>query len=133
MDIRAILANIQEAKQNPNVSPYQYARIRETALIDALCTMASDFKVSLLKPTQIDSNGELSVISVYLDEAGNPKPSNYFGCAAYGPEFASILSKYSPRTGYAPASSIDESNGWCYMNHFDVERMVSDYANQLSS
>lgn len=87
---------------------------REELLAQALRTIASDCGVELKEPLHIDSRGEVSVVA----QSGQ-----------YGEAFAAWLSDYPRRTGLAPTSCavLPESN-WCYINHFNLERLVRAYA-----
>lgn len=127
MTIPSLVATLRLAKADASLSPLAYSRLREAALIDGLLLLAADFGVTLQKPVCIDANGELPIIATRLDDDGSPLPTLYTGCAPYGDGFAQVLSKYRPRTGASPASSISGDNGWCYMNHFDVEQMLTEY------
>ena len=117
------LDNLNREFSANRVSSVEHGATRERILAEALESMAADFGVRLQTPLQIDSNGEYSIVAMNKDGT-NPK---HYGCGPYGEDFAALLSPHGPRTGVQPANSIDAANGWCRMNHFNVERMVRQY------
>ena len=102
------------------LSPVQYSHARETALAEGLEKLATRYGKRFRQARYIDSRGEFSLN--IADPAGMPRDESQ----AYGVEMSALLSKYRPRTGYAPTAHMDPSNSWCYMNHFDVEKMLTD-------
>lgn len=107
------------------LSPVAHSHAREAALAHALQNLAATYGVMLEAPLQIDSRGEFSIVS-------RPEGSvRGMGTSPFG-EFAEVLNKHRPRTGVLPGT-LDPSNGWCLMNHFDVERMVVEHSAALQS
>lgn len=86
-----------------------YSRLREDALGKALDSLAKMFDVELEHPLHIDSRGEFRIVT-----------TGSFG------GLAELLNRHSPRTGIRPGAVLlpDTNGGWCYMGHFDVERLV---------
>ena len=109
-------------------TPYQDSKIREKKLSDGLIKLAEKHGVHLRYYTQhyIDSKGEFDIIA----EAPNTEyPKRGDACGKYGEAFAAVLSRYGPRTGalcYGYHKSCHADGGWCMMNHFEVERMLTD-------
>jgi tape measure domain-containing protein len=118
-----------EAKQSFEsgaLTPVAFRDLREPALIKALTAMAAEMGVTLRQPCQINSNGEISVVA----EQAAPSGPNRDACGSYGESFAAALSKHHPRTGVVPMAVVPPDNGWCYLNHFEAEKMVLDYFDQ---
>lgn len=90
------------------MTPLEFARLREEQLATGLRTLATSHGVKFHEPIQIDSRGEY-LLSV----------SSGFGT------LAEVLNKYSPRTGTHPTRHLIPQNCWCMMNHFDVEEMLA--------
>jgi hypothetical protein len=97
-------------------SPLGQARTREANLAGGLRTLAERHSVKLREPLRINANGEFNVIA----EGATP----YKGCSPYG-SLAAVLNRHNPRTGVQPGACLLPESGWCYMNHFDVERMLT--------
>jgi hypothetical protein len=102
------------------MTPVELAREREQRLIQGLRDLASRHNITLVEPLSINSNGEMYIVVIHPDH------ENYrFGCGRYG-TLALILNRYSPRIGIFPTKRLQPGDGWCYMNHFDVEKMLTD-------
>jgi len=101
------------------MKPVPFANQRERILAAALDTLAADFGVRLEMPLRIDSRGEFNLTALH-ENGLNPT----WGCGSYGAEFAALLNQYNPRCGTSPGAVLLPENGWCYLNHFEVERMV---------
>jgi tape measure domain-containing protein len=99
------------------LSSVEFKDIRESHLAIALQELASAFGVTLELPLQIDSRGEYRIVAMPKDGS-----SAKYGTGPFG-EFAAILNQHAPRTGIS-ATALCPENGWCYMNHFEVEKMV---------
>ena len=110
-----VLANTKFAAGE--LTPMGHRDARESAMVKALAALAKEFDVQILEPIHVDSRGELKIVAIHPD--GRP-PS--MGCGQFG-AFAELLSRNRARMGIAPGH-ISPENGWCMMNHFDVERMV---------
>ena len=102
------------------MTPLEQSRTREANLAKGLRELARLHGIIFREPLGINSNGEFSLVV----SNGTPRDSSIDPTGQYGVKLAEIIGRFHPRTGYAPANSIDPSNGWCYMNHFDVERML---------
>lgn len=120
------LDELNRAFSTNRVSAVEHGATRGRILAEALESMAADFGVRLQTPMHIDGNGEFSIVAM---NEGGTNPAHY-GTGKYGAEFAALLSPHGPRTGIQPAASISADNGWCRMNHFNVERMIRHYAAQ---
>ena len=105
------------------LSPVQHGAQRERQLGLALLALASGHGVKLQTPLSIDSRGEFSIVAENKDH-GLANPNQ--GCGPYGVEFTKILNAHNPRVGTSPTSFLCKENGWCRMNHFDVEKMILD-------
>lgn len=100
------------------LKPLEVSIVRGAMLAAGLRALAIICGKEFDTDLNINSNGEI-MLRIPLN--GDPQV-----CGEYGERLAAILSPYRPRCGYSPMSSIDPRNGWCYMNHFDVERMLLD-------
>ena len=101
------------------LSPVDAGMARETALMKAVTLLAAGLDVILEPMYRIDGRGELRIMGKD-------------GCK-FGPEFSALLNKYcQPRCGVMPGATMDASSTWCYINHFDAERMVVAVAEQVT-
>jgi hypothetical protein len=107
------------------LSSVAYSNERETCLADALRAMAAEHRIRLREPLQVDSRGEFTIVARAVDET---PPSQ--GAGRFGDAFALALTRHCARTGTAGPTHIIGENGWCLLNHFDAERMVSEYHDQ---
>lgn len=117
----AKLTELHKLFRDSKLSSVEFANLRETELGKALLALAKEHGVALEQPLQCDSNGEFSIVALNP----NGTPTN-MGAGPFGKEFADLLNQYSPRTGVRPGATLDERNGWCRMNHFEVEKMILD-------
>lgn len=102
-----------------SLKPVQFADARETALIEGLRALAAESGREL-GFTRIDARGEIAVNVVGPEGDGPGRPSGQ-----YGEELAAWLSTVPRRTGTAPYDGpVLPENGWCRINHFDVERLL---------
>jgi len=111
--------------QTRTLSSVDHKHAREAALADALGAMAEDFGVKLQRPLQINSRGEFAIVALNADGSDpsrSVKATNQFGA------FADHLNPHNPRTGTQPGAHMIPENGWCYINHFEIERMVLSFA-----
>lgn len=106
-----VLNAAHEGFRAGTLSSVQHGRQRESALAGALHAMAASHGVKLKNYLHINSLGEFDI----------------FATGKYGQAFADWLNKGAPRCGYLPGAKMDASSSWCFMNHFDVERMVLAY------
>jgi hypothetical protein len=102
-------------------SPIEVAIAREQKLAEGLRHLAACFEKKFKEPLQINSNGEF-----LLSIVDPTDPSGVF-CGQYEDALASIISPHSPRTGIYPTTFIDGVNGWCWMTHFNVARMLEQF------
>lgn len=102
------------------ITPFELGRRREQRLAQELIALAKKHGVVLREPLQIDTNGEYCL--AVSNGSVNDGPSD--PCGDFG-ALAKVLSKYRPRTGARP-SKVYSYDGWCYMNHFDVEKMIEE-------
>jgi hypothetical protein len=116
------LASVHSRFASNEIKSVEHANLRAACLANALRELAGIFGVTLKLPLQIDSLGEYSIVAMPRDGS-----SPLYGCGPFG-EFAAILSSYRPRTGSGPCAALLPESGWCIMNHFDVERMVTEQA-----
>lgn len=117
----AAATQVVEANQqffSGKISPVEHRRLREAGLASALTEAAAECGVSLVQPLQVDSRGEFNITAV--------APVGYIGHgeSLFGQDFANLLNGFSPRCGLAPGAVLEASNGWCMMNHFNVEKMI---------
>lgn len=128
---REVFSALTKANQefaSGELSSLDHSRAREACLSAALDEIAEDCGIKLQGPLQINSRGEFSLVA--LDPSGRDP---LLGAGQYGEAFANILSRYSWRCGTeaVPAGTkILPENGWCRLNHFEAEKMVTDYARE---
>lgn len=113
----AALNQTNEAFAAGLISPVEHGDRREAALAGALVGMASQFGVQLKSTRYIDARGDMSLVAK----------------GAYGARFAALLNTANPRCGIAPGAVLCGLATWCYMNHFDVERLVQRFYQQESA
>lgn len=114
----AVLKQTNEDFRNGHTTSVAHARTREAALRAALTALARHHGVLLAYVRGIDGNGEFRIAAV-TKKGDNPA----HGCAPFGPAFTALLNTAKPRTGIIPCA-LSPDNGWCYLNHFEVERLV---------
>jgi hypothetical protein len=93
------------------LSPLEHSHARSAALVKGVIALAEKSGVQLEPIYGIDSRGELRIVAA---------PGNKFG-----ETFSALLNKYcKPRTGVIPTAVMTADASWCYINHFDAERLV---------
>lgn len=117
----AELNNVNEDFQAGRISSVSHAHAREAALIAAMNALAEQFGVKLAPMHGIDARGDLHIVA--LDADKDPR----LGSGHYGYEFAELLNTARPRTGIAYNAVLYAESGWCYLNHFEVERLVQRF------
>lgn len=118
------LKDADELFAKGEIPPLKHSNSRKVALVFALIELAVEHGVTLQLPLEIDANGEFSLVAMPADGS-----SPDYGAGHFGKSFAELLNAYSPRTGVAPGATMLPESGWCKMNHFKVERMILDVAN----
>lgn len=98
------------------LSSSDHSRARETAIADGLLSLAESHGTVLEGPLHIDSRGEFRIVV--------PCPSPGVRSPGYGKEFADALTRHNARTGIAPGAHLLPESSWCYLNHFDAERLL---------
>lgn len=92
------------------LKPVQLGDQRRQALIEGLHGLAAQYGREI-EHTDIDARGEMRFV------VANGK--------GFGDELAKILSLVPRRYGISPcASPAIAENSWCWINHFDVERLI---------
>lgn len=113
------LSAIRELNAETALSPVAFADKREAALIEGLHGLAQEYGRAI-NPTRIDRNGEMSFNIIGDHGPGNGRPSGLFG-----EDLARWLSMVPRRFGDRPTTApVLPENGWCRINHFDVERLL---------
>jgi hypothetical protein len=91
----------------------QHAAARQAALIKGVTALAHGMGVALDPVWQIDAQGEIRIAA---RDGG------------FGTEFSTALNQHcEPRIGVFPGAIMSETSTWCYINHFDIERLVLAY------
>jgi len=94
------------------LSPFEFSVKRENILVDFLNGLAQKFGKNILH-TRIDSGGDLRFCIT-----GDGK-------SEFGDELAAVLSKVERRYGIAHISTpANPVNNHCYINHFNVEKLL---------
>lgn len=96
-----------------SLSSVPHANRRESCLCTAIEALATELGAQIEGPLRIDSRGDIAV---------NVKR----GAGGYGAALAELLNRHNPRTGIQPGAVLQASSSWCYLNHFDAERLVRD-------
>lgn len=121
-DAIAALKQTTSDFNNGRVTSVPHSVARKTALIAAVHALAGICGVKLQHIHDIDTRGELRVVA--LDGDKDPRQ----GCGHYGEQFVTLLNTARPRTGTFGTTTLDARSSWCYINHFDAEKMVLRYA-----
>jgi len=104
----AALTQANEAFQAGLISAMDHSSRREAALAAAMHAIAATFGVTFKNARYINSLGEFTLCAT--------KP--------YGQGLSALLNTANPRCGVLPGAVLTPEASWCYMNHFDVERLV---------
>lgn len=104
---------------NQGLNPLQFARAREIAIIAGLKNLATSLGITFKTALQVNSNGEL-LLAVQKEDAGPME----LACGAFGEKFAALLNQHRPRTGVPGPNLMCPESGWCYLNHFEAEKLV---------
>jgi len=121
-DAIAALKQTTDDFNNGRVKSVPHSHARRTALIAAFQALAGICGVKLQPISDIDGNGELRVVA--LDGDKDPR----LGAGRFGDAFVALLNTARPRTGAFGSTTLDALAGWCYVNHFEAEKMVLRYA-----
>jgi hypothetical protein len=103
---------------NKEIKSVPYSRTRERLIHEGLIAIALRCDVTLSAPG-IDANGEYRLQALTTPPQGQV-------CGPFG-DFAAMLNKHNPRCGLQPGAHLEASSGWCYINHFDAERLVLEF------
>ncbi len=121
------LGVLQRQADEGKVSPLGAGRLREGLLSKGLRILAAEAGIELREPLQINANGEYAVIAEMTD----PSLRSMGASGPYGAAFAALLRRFDTRTGqFAVKGHVLPENGWCWMNHFEVERMLTSLAQE---
>lgn len=120
------LDNVHAQFSLAEISSVQHGNLREKAIGQALEALADHYGVDLKTPLTIDSRGEFSIMVKHPDS----EELNF--CGKFTQEFAEVLNQYGPRCGIYPTAVLDSDSGWCRMNHFSVEKMVTEQCQALN-
>jgi hypothetical protein len=92
------------------LKPVQHGDARAAALIKGVLALAKGLGVTLAPIYQIDARGEMRIVA----KGG-----------MFGEEFSSALNTHcNPRQGSTPGATLSARSTWCYINHFDIEKLV---------
>lgn len=119
LEIMADLADCHKQFMECKITPLEHGSRRGTLLAEALNSVADECGVHLKQPLQINANGEFSIVSLKHVDA-NPE----HGCGPYGDAFAEFVTTAKPRAGAVRGITMSATDGWCYVNHFDVEKAL---------
>lgn len=101
---------------------------RERAIGESLLLLGRCFGIDLDPYLCVNSLGEIS-LNV---EPESPAEKRINAVGEYGKNFALFLSQYSTRTGVSMTKGhVHPENGWCWINHFQAEKMLMDFSHQL--
>lgn len=121
-DFLLVVDLMNEELANAELSPVDRGHVRGLWLFKSLEALALVYGTELKGPMHIDSRGEFSI------QGGPGSGGLGFNTSQPLGAFAAVLNDYRPRTGVQPGAILSETSSWCYMNHFDVERMVVEKA-----
>ena len=119
LQIMADLANCHKQFTQSKISSVEHGKVRASLLAEALNAVAAECGVHLKQPLQITANGEFFIVAL-THVGANPE----HGCGHYGDEFASFVTSAKPRAGVVRGITMSATDGWCYANHFDVEKAL---------
>ncbi|MDO8416558.1 MAG: hypothetical protein Q7S87_10155 [Agitococcus sp.] len=114
------IAQLTAVQVNQALSPVERGHQRGVAIGQALLALAAEHGVALEQPLSIDSRGEFRIFVEAPTGPGQPVATEQ----RYGLKFASLLNKHNPRCGTTGGAHLLASSSWCYLNHFDAERLV---------
>lgn len=126
-EFRQAITKLRQANEdfkNGRLSSVAHGNTREAAIIAALTALARSCGVQLAPMHRIDTRGELHIVA----QDGDKDPR--LGCGHYGKRFAALLTTAKPRTGVVSGITLDANAGWCYVNHFEAEKLVLRYATE---
>jgi hypothetical protein len=118
----AVLNQTTEDFSKGHTSAVAHGHTRGAAICAAVTAMARSFGVTLEPIGCIDARGELSIFAAKAVADGKA------GCGRFGGPFATFLNEANVRTGIRPPAHLESESGWCYLNHFEAEKMVLRYA-----
>jgi hypothetical protein len=114
--------------QAGNTLSVRFSSTREAALVTALNALADEHGFKLEAPLQLDSRGEFRLVAMRPQESpGWPSTSSF------GAKFVERLNRHNPRTGAQAGAILCAENGWCFLNHFDAERLVLERLSELKA
>jgi hypothetical protein len=120
------LMGAHQAFRAHTISSVEHARQRELALGQAVFALGEMHGIAFQQPLHIDSRGEFALV-VMPPDGRDPAQ----GTGQYGEAFVGILNGHNPRTGAQPTRHMSADNGWCRINHFDLERLVLQEGEKL--
>lgn len=95
---------------------------RISLLTEGLHALAADHDLEIAWTT-CDANGEFN-FNIKGSSDGTGKP--------YGEKLAALLSKIYTRTGINPSKGhVIAQNNWCRINHFEAEKLLNIYVEEL--
>lgn len=100
--------------------PWPEGQRRTEAMADGLRQLAERHGIKFREPLHPNANGEFSLVV----EGSKPGETGHYGEAV-----AALIAKHGSRTGvigYGYHNHRAASDGWCWMNHFAVQRMLED-------
>lgn len=102
------------------LTPVQRGNIREKALIRGLNKLVEKHGKEIDPVYGINASGEVLIAMKH------PKRKITEGCDRFGEELAGLLSQVDTRTGIQPRKgTVLPENGWLYINHFDLEKLLA--------
>lgn len=105
----------------------EHGTVRDDLLAEGLRLLAVAGGITLKEPLHNNALGEYSVVAVDA-KALNPNSDR---CGPFGAVFAGFISKVPWRTGARlHTRAMEHSNGWCHVNHFSVERLLREVAEE---
>lgn len=95
------------------LKPVQHGDARQTALIKGVVALAAGFGVTLEPIHRIDARGEMHIVAKK---------------GTFGQRFSTALNTHCrPRQGVMPGATMTDTSTWCYINHFEIEKLVLAY------
>ena len=124
--LRDALLVLRALDTSSTLSPLAKAAARGGALTEGLQALAAEYGKEA-DVSGINARGEFSFSVIGPEGRGPGRPSGQ-----YGEELAAWLSTVPRRTGVAMTSAaVMPENGWCWVNHFDAERLLNAVADQV--
>jgi hypothetical protein len=110
--------------EQKEIKSVPFSQIRGSLMSQGLAALGHYYDVPLEKYMGIDSRGDIAItVDQKSDQACIVNLFNQ--SKVFGEAFSSLLNEHRPRTGDGSgANKMDENSCWCFLNHFEAEKML---------